>query len=62
MATMALAGINAVAFHFISYERIAEWDTAPVPPFGARFAGALGLLLWVNVIVNGRLIPYNWFL
>lgn len=62
MATMALTGINAVAFHFISYESIAKWDTSPVPPFGARLAGGLGLLLWMNVIVNGRLIPYNWFL
>lgn len=62
MGTMALAGVNALAFHYLSYERIAEWDTAPVPPFGARLAGGLGLLLWINVIVNGRLIPYNWFL
>lgn len=62
MATMALAGLNALAFHFISYETIEEWDASPVLPFGARLAGALGLLLWINVIVNGRLIPYNWFL
>jgi hypothetical protein len=62
MATMALAGVNALAFHFIAYETIEEWDASPAPPFGARLAGALGLLLWINVIVNGRLIPYNWFL
>ena len=62
MATMAIAGINALAFHFISYERIAGWDTQPVPPFGARLAGGLGILLWVNIIFTGRLIPYNWFL
>lgn len=62
MGTMALTALNAVAFHFISYESIARWDTRPVPPFGARLAGGLGLLLWMNVIVNGRLIPYNWFL
>jgi hypothetical protein len=62
MGTMALAAVNAMAFHFISYERIAEWDTSPVPPLGARLAGGLGMLLWANIIVNGRLIPYNWFL
>jgi len=62
MGTMALAAVNAMAFHFIAYERIAEWDTSPVPPLGARLAGGLGMLLWANIIVNGRLIPYNWFL
>ena len=62
MATMAIAGVNAMAFHFIEYERISEWDTSPVPPLGARLAGGLGMLLWANIIVNGRLIPYNWFL
>jgi len=62
MATMAIAGVNAMAFHFIEYERISEWDTSPVPPLGARLAGGLGILLWANIIVNGRLIPYNWFL
>jgi len=62
MATMAVAGINALAFHYITYESIAKWDTAPKPPFGARLAGLLGLVLWANIIVGGRLIPYNWFL
>jgi hypothetical protein len=61
MVTMAVAGLNALAFHFISYESVAAWDTSPVPPPGARLAGALGIALWANVIVAGRLIPYNWF-
>jgi hypothetical protein len=61
MLTMALAGVNAMAFHFIAYETVTEWDTMPVPPLGARLAGALGIALWANVIVAGRLIPYNWF-
>lgn len=62
MATMALAGINALAFHYITYESIERWDTAPRPPLGARLAGLLGLVLWANIIIGGRLIPYNWFL
>jgi hypothetical protein len=31
-----------------------------VLPSGARLAGALGLFLWVGVIIFGRLTPYNW--
>ena len=58
---MALAGLNALIFHEISYRTVAEWDTAPITPAGARLAGALSLALWGAVIVAGRLIAYNWF-
>ena len=39
------------------------WDAGGRPPVGARLAGALGVVLWATVIVEGRLIPYSltWF-
>jgi hypothetical protein len=58
---MVLAGLNALVFHEITYRSVAEWDTAPVTPFGAKLAGALSVALWVCVVVAGRLIAYNWF-
>ena len=61
MATMAVAGLNAMAFHYITYHSIADWDAGVTPPLGAKLAGILGIALWANVIVAGRLIPYNWF-
>ena len=61
MVTMVVAALNALAFHYITYETIAQWDSKVGPPFGAKLAGALGIALWANVIVAGRLIPYNWF-
>ena len=61
MATMVVALLNALAFHYITYNSIADWDAGVTPPFGAKLAGILGILLWANVIVAGRLIPYNWF-
>ena len=61
MVAMAVAGVNALAFHYITYNSVADWDAGVTPPFGARLAGVLGILLWANVIVAGRLIPYNWF-
>jgi hypothetical protein len=61
MLVMVLAGINALAFHFITYNSVATWDTRATTPFGAKLSGALGMLLWAIVIVSGRLIPYNWF-
>jgi hypothetical protein len=61
MATMVVAGLNAMAFHYITYNSIADWDAGVTPPLGAKLAGILGIALWANVIVAGRLIPYNWF-
>jgi uncharacterized protein DUF6644 len=60
MTLMVIAALNALAFHYITYFSVDSWD-AKVPPFGAKLAGALGILLWGFVIVSGRLIPYNWF-
>jgi hypothetical protein len=63
MLAMALAGINALAFHFITEYTLVDWDSGSTPPFGAKLAGGLSIVLWVNVIVAGRLIPYalTWF-
>jgi hypothetical protein len=61
MVMMGLAGANALAFHFISYDTVSAWDTGRTPPGAARLAGIISILLWAGVIVSGRLIPYNWF-
>lgn len=58
MFSMAIAGLNAIAFHFITEYTVVKWDTAPRTPFGAKVAGALSVLLWINVVIAGRLIPY----
>jgi hypothetical protein len=61
MFAMGIAGLNALAFHFITEYSLIDWDAGVTPPFGAKLAGALSLVLWANVILAGRLIPYNWF-
>jgi hypothetical protein len=61
MVTMGLAGLNALAFHFITEYTLVDWDVKVAPPFGAKLAGGLSIVMWANVIVAGRLIPYNWF-
>lgn len=55
------AGINAAVFHWAVSRNMREWDRDPVPPRGARLAGALSLLLWAAIVVAGRMIAYNWF-
>jgi hypothetical protein len=63
MLAMGLAGLNALAFHFITEYTLIDWDRGETPPFGAKLAGGLSIILWANVIVSGRLIPYalTWF-
>jgi hypothetical protein len=55
---MALAGINALIFHFTVFRRVGEWDLAPKAPFQARLTGAISLTLWMGMIGAGRAIPY----
>jgi uncharacterized membrane protein len=61
MFLMALAGLNAMAFHYLTYDSVSRWDKDPILPPAARLAGGLGLALWTAVVVAGRLIAYNWF-
>jgi hypothetical protein len=61
LAFLALAGLNALAFHLKTYRRAKGWDEDPQVIAMARLAGAASLLLWSLTIVSGRLIPNNWF-
>ncbi|HEY5622510.1 MAG TPA: DUF6644 family protein, partial [Gammaproteobacteria bacterium] len=58
-----LALLNVAVFHRYLNPQIGGWDTAAFPPTGARFVGAISLVLWAGVITAGRMIPYQdyWF-
>lgn len=58
---LVLAGLNVWVFHAGVWRRVAAWDRDPVPPKGARVAGAASLVLWISIIFAGRMIAYNWF-
>jgi hypothetical protein len=61
MLVLLLAALNAMAFHYITYDTVASWDSGPTTPAAAKLSGAISVVLWALVIVAGRLIPYNWF-
>ena len=61
MLMLTLAGLNVWIFHSGVYQRVASWDVASAPPRAARVAGALSLVLWVCIVLSGRMIAYNWF-
>jgi hypothetical protein len=56
---MALAGINMLVFHFVTWKSVAQWDTGDVIPSSARMAGGMSLLLWATVIVFGRWVGFT---
>ena len=58
---LALALLNALAFHFGIERQLVNWDTASVTPRAARVAGGLSIFLWAVIIVCGRFVAYNWF-
>ena len=53
-----LAGLQALIFNRTLYGKVAAWDEGK-PPIGARFIGAVSLLLWVGVVTAGRFIGFS---
>ncbi len=61
IAALLVAGLNAWVFHSGIWLKVSEWDRDAVPPFRARLAGIVSLVVWACVVVAGRMIAYNWF-
>jgi hypothetical protein len=60
MILIALAGVNMLIFHLFTYRGVARWDRG-ITPFGAKFAGAVSLALWIGVVAFGRWIGFTMF-
>jgi hypothetical protein len=54
MLVIALAGLNMLFFHFVTFRSVHLWDELMDTPFAAKVAGGSSLLLWVSVVVLGR--------
>ncbi len=61
MAMLGLAGLAVWMFYRTVHRSIDGWDNDPVPPRAARLAAGLTLLLWVAILVAGRMIPYQQY-
>lgn len=55
---IGMAGINATVFHLVIRKTVDRWNLGTAPPFAAKAAGFLSLLLWASVITCGRFIAY----
>jgi hypothetical protein len=58
LGLLALAGLNAAAFHLGPYQRVKAWEVGQTLPPAARLHAALSLGLWLGVIGCGRMIAY----
>jgi hypothetical protein len=56
---LAAAGVNVWFFHARTRRRIADWDSAVVPPTAARVAAIVSLSAWTGVVIAGRLVAYE---
>jgi hypothetical protein len=61
VAFLILAGVNVAVFQRTISRSMDQWDIDPVPPFRARLAAVVSLVLWAAIVVAGRMIAYNWF-
>ena len=58
MLCVALAGANVLVFYVTMFGRIARLGPGARGPAFARFSGGASLVLWMVVIVCGRLITF----
>ncbi|HVB47736.1 MAG TPA: DUF6644 family protein [Burkholderiales bacterium] len=56
MGLIFAGAVNAAAFHAGVFRSAAAWDTERMPPLAARAAAALSLLIWISVLVCGRML------
>jgi hypothetical protein len=59
MAMLALAGLNMMYFHFITYRTVEHWDRDASMPVSVKVAGALSLVFWLLVVFFGRAIGFT---
>lgn len=60
MILLALAGLNMLLFHFLTYKSVDKWDDGTaVIPTGAKVAGILSLVFWFTIVFLGRAIGFT---
>jgi hypothetical protein len=59
MLMMVLAGLNMLAFQFVTYRAVGQWNDAVKTPPAARFAGGFSILAWLSIVAFGRWIGFT---
>lgn len=56
---LVLAAANAIGFELVARRRMNEADLAQTTPTLAKVIGTVSLLIWISVIVAGRMIGFT---
>lgn len=59
LCLIAAAGINALLFHVGTYRSVEQWNTGHKAPGLARTQALVSMVLWISVILCGRLLAYT---
>jgi hypothetical protein len=59
MVLLAVAGINMAVFHLTAGRSVASWDQAATAPKAGRVAAGVSLVLWLGIILAGRVIGFT---
>ena len=59
MLLLVLSGINMLIFELTAGRTIHNWDKAPSAPSAGKAVAAVSLVMWISIIVMGRLIGFT---
>jgi len=59
MLLLVLSGINMLIYELTAGRTIHSWDKAPSAPPAGKTAAAASLVMWISIIVMGRLIGFT---
>jgi hypothetical protein len=59
MCLIVCAGLNMLAFHFLTYRSVHRWDKDVPTLRSAKVAGLLSLTFWIGVVAAGRWIGFT---
>ena len=56
---IALAGLNMMYFHFMTWRTVEHWDVDATMPTAVKVSAALSLIFWILVVFFGRAIGFT---
>ena len=59
MLLLVLSGINMLIFELTAGRTIHTWDKAPSAPAAGKAVAAVSLVMWISIIIMGRLIGFT---
>lgn len=59
LTMIALAGINMLYFHFVTWKTVGQWDRDVAPPTAVKLSAVLSLTFWILVVFFGRAIGFT---